>query len=68
LVGWTLYVTNLPSEKLAATGAIILGNTRWQIECLFKLWKQDGQLGTRRSQDPHRVWCEFYAKLLACLL
>lgn len=68
LVGWTLYVTNIPTEKLAATEAAILGGTRWQIECLFKLWKHDGQLATSRSQDPLRVWCEFYAKLLACLI
>jgi hypothetical protein len=68
LVGWTLYVTNIPTDKLAATEAAILGGTRWQIECLFKLWKQAGQLATSRSQDPHRVWCEFYAKLLACLI
>ena len=68
LVGWTLYVTNIPVEQLAATEAAILGSTRWQIECLFKLWKSDGQLASSRSQDPHRVWCEFYAKLLACLV
>lgn len=68
LVSWTLYVTNIPTEKLSPTEAAILGSTRWQIECLFQLWKQDGQLASSRSQDPHRVWCEFYAKLLACLL
>jgi hypothetical protein len=68
LAGWTLYITNIPVEQLAATEAVILGRTRWQIECLFKLWKSDGQLATSRSQDPYRVWCEFYAKLLACLV
>lgn len=68
LVGWTLYVTNIPVEMLTAIEAAILGGTRWQIECLFKLWKSSGQLATSRSKDPHRVWCEFYAKLLACLI
>lgn len=68
LAGWTLYVTNIPLEKLATTEAPILASTRWQIECLFKLWKSEGQLASSRSQDPHRVWCEFYAKLLACLV
>jgi hypothetical protein len=37
------------------------------VHCLFKLWKSDGQLATSRSQNPDRVLCEFYAKLLACL-
>lgn len=68
LAGWTLYVTNIPAEQLAPTEAATLGSTRWQIECLFNLWKSDGHLARSRSQDPHRVWCEFYAKLLACLV
>jgi hypothetical protein len=68
LAHWTLYVTNIPLAKLAPAEAVILGSTRWQIECLFKLWKHDGQLATSRSHDPDRVLCEFYAKLLACLV
>lgn len=68
LAGWTLYVTNLPPERLHLAEAAILGCTRWQIECLFDLWKNEGRLDESRSQDPHRVWCEFYAKLLALLI
>lgn len=68
LAGWTLYVTNIPPERLHLEEAAILGCTRWQIECLFDLWKNEGRLDESRSQDPHRVWCEFYAKLLALLI
>jgi len=68
LAGWTLYVTNIPLERLSLPEAAVLGGTRWQIECLFDLWKNDGRLDETRSQDPHRVWCEFYAKLLALLI
>lgn len=68
LAGWTLYITNIPPQLLTPDEAASLGATRWQIECLFKLWKSDGQLATTRSQNPHRVLCEFYAKLLACLV
>ena len=68
LAAWTLYVTNLSDEQLSVSEAATLGATRWQIECLFKLWKGSGLLDESRSQDPHRVWCEFYAKLLALLL
>jgi hypothetical protein len=68
LAGWTLYVTNIPAPLLTPHEAAILDGTRWQIECLFKLWKSDGQLASSRSQDPARVLCEFYAKLLACLI
>jgi hypothetical protein len=68
LAGWTLYVTNIPAHLLSPQEAAILGATRWQIECLFKLWKDDGELDNTRSADPMRVLCEFYAKLLACLV
>lgn len=68
LAHWTLYVTNMPEALLSIEEAAILGSTRWQIECLFDLWKNEGRLDESRSQDPHRVLCEFYAKLLALLL
>jgi len=68
LADWTLYVTSLPPDKLAVTEAPILGMTRWQIERLFRLWKESGRLDAWRSQNPWRVWCELYAKLLAVLV
>jgi hypothetical protein len=68
LVGWTLYVTNIPPALLSADEAVILGTTRWQVEGLFDVWKNDGRLDESRSRDPQRVRCEFYAKLLALLL
>lgn len=68
LAGWTLYVTSLPAERLALAEAPILGMTRWQIERLFKLWKSSGLLDEWRSQNPWRVWAEFYGKLLALLV
>jgi hypothetical protein len=68
LAGWTLYVTTVPAQLLKLEEAPVLGCTRWQIECLFKLWKRSGLLDETRSQDPLRVLCEFYAKLLALLI
>jgi hypothetical protein len=68
LAAWTLYVTNLSEAQLSIKEAVTLGATRWQIECLFKLWKQSGLLDETRSQNAQRVWCEFYAKLLAVLV
>jgi hypothetical protein len=68
LAGWSVFVTNLPPDQLALEEAAVLACTRWQIECLFKLWKSDGRLDESRSHDPYRVWCEFYAKLLALLV
>jgi hypothetical protein len=68
LAGWTVYVTNLPAAQLTLAEALVLGRARWQIELLFKLWKQDGHLDSSRSADPWRVLCEVYAKLIALLI
>ena len=66
LVEWTLLVTNAPD--LSLTEAFELHRVRWQIELLFKLWKQHGKVDEWRSQNPWRIVCETYAKLLGLLL
>jgi hypothetical protein len=68
LADWTVYVTNVPAEHLTLAEAFVLGRARWQVELLFKLWKQDGLLDESRSTDPWRVLCEIYAKLIALLI
>ncbi len=68
LAGWTLLLTNAPAARLSVAQAVALYRTRWQIERLFRLWKESLQLTTWRSRKPWRVLCEVYAKFLACLL
>jgi Transposase DDE domain len=68
LAGWTVYVTNVPPARLSLPELFVLGRARWQIELLFKLWKQEGRLDESRSADPWRVLCEVYAKLIALLI
>lgn len=68
LARWTLLVTNVPAERLTLPEALTLYRVRWQIELLFKLWKSIGKLDTSRSQNPWRILCEVYAKLLACII
>ena len=68
LADWTLLVTNVPAERLTALEALTLYGVRWQIELLFKLWKSLNQLDLSRSQNPWRVLCEVYAKLLAYVI
>lgn len=65
LAEWTLLVTNAP---LTPQEAEVLMRLRWQIERLFRLWKEQGALDESRSQKPERILCEFYAKLLALLI
>jgi hypothetical protein len=39
LLGWSLFITNVPGEDLTWKAVIVLYRARWQIELLFKLWK-----------------------------
>ena len=68
LAAWTLFVTNVPPERLTLREALVLGRMRWQIELLFKLWKSHGRVDESRSTKPWRILCEVYAKLLAMLV
>jgi hypothetical protein len=68
LAEWTICVTTVPAEQLTVAEAVVLLRARWQIELLFKLWKSQGQVDTWRSQQPWRMLCEVYAKLLAMLV
>lgn len=68
LAAWTMFVTNVPPERLTLREALVLGRLRWQIELLFKLWKSQGHVDESRSTKPWRILCEVYAKLLAMLV
>ena len=68
LADWTMLITNVPAKLLALNEAFVLYGVRWQIELLFKLWKSIGQLDESRSNNPWRILCELYAKLLAMLI
>lgn len=68
LCDWTLLVTNAPTGSLSLAEALILRSSRGQIELLFKLWKDQGQIDESRSAQPWRVMCEVFAKLLAMVV
>jgi Transposase DDE domain len=68
VVDWTIYVTNVPPDRLSLAEALVLARLRWQIELLFKLWKQVGLVDEWRTENPWRILTEVYAKLIAQLL
>ncbi len=68
LADWTVFVTNIPSDLLTLTEALVIMRSRWQIELLFKLWKSHGNIDEWRSGKPWRILCEVFAKLLAMLI
>jgi hypothetical protein len=67
LADWIVLLTNVPPALLSAQEAVALVRCRWQIELIFKLWKQVGRLDTWRSGKAERILTELYAKLLGLL-
>lgn len=68
LAGWTMFLTNVVEEHLSPFEARALMRARWQIELVWRLWKERGQVDIWRSEKPMRILCEVYAKLLAMLV
>jgi hypothetical protein len=68
LCAWNILVTNAPPGLLSVASAGVVRRVRWQVELLFKLFKSEGAIDRTRSQCPHRVQCELYAKLLAMVV
>jgi hypothetical protein len=68
LAGWTIVVTNVPRRMLSLEETLVVLTVRWQIERLFRLWKEGGQIDEWRSTKCWRILCELYAKLAAMLI
>jgi len=68
LADWTIVLTNVPRRRLSTEQVVVLLRLRWQIERLFRLWKEHGYLDQWRSKKPWRILCEVYAKLAAMVL
>jgi hypothetical protein len=67
LAQWVVLVSNVPQDLLSAQEAVALLRCRWQIELIFKLWKQVGRVDTWRSHKRERIITELYSKLLGLL-
>jgi hypothetical protein len=65
---WTILITNVPAEKLTISEVIVLQRARWQIERLFRLWKEGGKIDEWRGRTRWRILCEIYAKVIAMLI
>jgi hypothetical protein len=64
LCAWTVLLTNAPADLLSVEEALALRRLRWQIELLFRVWKDEGKIDESRGRKPYRVLCELLAKLL----
>ena len=68
LADWTILITDVPARQLSFEEALVLLRERWQMELLYKLWKQHAKVDEWRTANPWRMLCELYAKLIGVLL
>lgn len=68
MLGWSIYLTNVPEKKLSTTQVIAFYRIRWQIELVFKFWKSYCGLDKLPGVRPERIMTEFYAKLLVAIV
>jgi Transposase DDE domain len=68
LADWTIVITNIPARLLRFDEALVLLRLRWQIERLFRLWKEYGHIDETRSKSPWRILTEIYSKLAAMVI
>src|SRR5256885_3553810 len=68
LADWTILITDASAKRLPFQAALVLLRERWQMELLYKLWKQHGQVDEWRTANPWRALCELYAKLIGVVL
>ena len=65
---WTVLVTNTSPGLLKGDEMWTLYRVRWQIELLFKLWKQGNRVSRPQPGPPERMLSEVYAKLLGAIV
>jgi len=68
LAHWIIVITNIPRKMANYEEILVLLRLRWQIERLFRLWKEHGKIDEWRSKKPYRILCEFYAKMCAMII
>ena len=68
LASWVVLGCNIPHEMLSFEEAFVLKRTRWQIELIFRLWKSHGCIDEWHSENPWRILCEVYAKLVVMII
>jgi hypothetical protein len=71
LLGYLIFITNVPKTKCTAEEIKDLYGLRWQIEIIFKSWKSHfnmGKLIPLKCINPYRVQCMIYLWLLYIFL
>lgn len=68
LAGWLLLLTNAPVDKLPSKMMSYVYRMRWQVELIFRQMKTVVRVDQPRSDKPHRIQTEIWARLICAVL
>ena len=68
LLGWNLFITNVPGTVWTPASVGKAYSLRWQVELVFKSWKSDLHLATLPTKTPEPTLCYLYGRLLLIVL
>lgn len=68
LADWIVALTTVSARQASVQQIATLLRLRWQIELVFKLWKDQGKLDETRGWNAARIETELCAKLLGLLI
>ncbi len=68
LLGWNLYITNVPATQLTLPQVLVMYAVRWQVELIFKVWKSHCALDRVAGRRRARILTELYAKLIGIVV
>jgi hypothetical protein len=64
LLGWAIFITNVPATRLSAKAVAQVYGLRWRIETIFKVWKTYFALTEVPGGSQSQVEALIYAKLI----
>jgi Transposase DDE domain len=68
LLGWNLFVTNVPDTVWPPKTVAVAYTFRWQVELVFKAWKSGLHVATLPSTTKHSTLCYLYGRMLLIVL
>jgi hypothetical protein len=68
LLSFSLFVTNIPQEKLEAKMIGTIYRLRWEIELIFKQWKSLLHVDVLKGTNRYRVQCLILSRLCLAIV
>lgn len=65
---FSIYMTNIPSDKIEGVAVSKIYRMRWQIELIFKAWKSTFKLANIKEMKYERLMCLLNIRLLLIMI